>query len=138
MGSLSKPAVNTVWEDFPGLGLCLYYTATSPAAVLDAAERTHPASSRLRHLLRERPLPAGRGFRSLPPCPTHWEQTTPMIELAGGPQPKPGCSIQIGEGRVADTILDDLLLGVTVAVSNALMMDAHQQLCGSGPRRAAS
>ena len=32
-----------------------------------------------------------------------------------------GALIQIGGGRVADTILDDLLLGVTVAVSNALV-----------------
>ena len=32
-----------------------------------------------------------------------------------------GALIQIGGGRVADTILDDLLLGVTVAVSNALI-----------------
>jgi len=32
-----------------------------------------------------------------------------------------GALIQISEGRVADTILDDLLLGVTVAVSNVLI-----------------
>ena len=32
-----------------------------------------------------------------------------------------GALIQISEGRVADTVLDDLLLGVTVAVSNAMV-----------------
>src|SRR5215831_1455147 len=35
-------AVNYVWQDFPVWGLCLYDTATAPAAVLDVVERTHP------------------------------------------------------------------------------------------------
>jgi hypothetical protein len=38
-------AVNTVWQDFPVWGLYLHDTATAPAAVLDAVERTHPGSS---------------------------------------------------------------------------------------------
>ena len=37
-----EAAVNTVWQDFPVWGLCLYDTATMPAVMLDAAERTHP------------------------------------------------------------------------------------------------
>ena len=35
-------AVNTVWQDFPVWGLCLYDTTTAPPAVLEVAERTHP------------------------------------------------------------------------------------------------
>ena len=45
-----------------------------------------------------------------------------MIELVGRSAAEArGALIQIGTGRVADTILDDLLLGVTVALSNALI-----------------
>ena len=108
-----EAAVNTVWQDFPVWGLCLYDTATSPAAVLDVAERTHPrivspsgtrrANGRFQQVA---------DFEALPPVPDPLEQTTPMIELAGRSAAEArGALIQIGAGRVADTILDDLLLG---------------------------
>ena len=117
-----EAAVNTVWDDFPVWGLCLYDTANSPAVVLDAAERTHPrivspsgtrrANGRFQQLA---------DFQALPPVPDPLEQTTPIIELVDRSAAEVrGALIQIGLGRVADTILDDLLLGVTVAVSNAL------------------
>ena len=117
-----EAAVNTVWDDFPVWGLCLYDTATSPAVVLDAAERTHPrivspsgtrrANGRFQQLA---------DFQALPPVPDPLEQTTPIIELVDRSAAEVrGALIQIGLGRVADTILDDLLLGVTVAVSNAM------------------
>ena len=60
-------AVNTVWQDFPVWGRCLYDTATAPQAVLDVVERTHP-----RHRLAvgtapgQRPLPGCRGIRRPP------------------------------------------------------------------------
>ena len=117
-----EAAVNIAWQDFPVWGLCLYDTAASPAAVLDVAERTHPrivspsgtrrANGRFQQ---------AADFQALPPVPDPLEQATPMIELAGRSAAEArGALIQIGAGRVADTILDDLLLGVTVALSNAL------------------
>jgi anti-sigma regulatory factor (Ser/Thr protein kinase) len=116
-----EAAVNTVWKDFPVWGLCLYDSATAPAAVLDAAERTHPrivSPSGARHA-------NGRfqqvtEFEALPPAPDPLEPTTPTIELVDSSAAEARRAlVQIGRGRVADTILDDLLLGVTVAVSNA-------------------
>src|SRR5262249_30139937 len=35
-------AVNTVWQDFPVWGRCLYDTTTAPPEVLEVVERTHP------------------------------------------------------------------------------------------------
>src|SRR5213080_2335929 len=37
-----ESAVNTVWQDFPVWGRCLYDIATAPQKVLDIVERTHP------------------------------------------------------------------------------------------------
>lgn len=118
-----EAAVNTVWEDFPVWGLCLYDTATAPAAVLDAAERTHPRivlPSGVRHANSRFQQVAE--FEALPPASDPLEQTTPMIELVDSSAAEARRAlVQIGGGRVADTILDDLLLGVTEAVSNALI-----------------
>jgi anti-sigma regulatory factor (Ser/Thr protein kinase) len=116
-----EAAVNTVWQDFPVWGLCLYDTATSPTEVLDAAERTHPrivspsgarrANGRFQRVA---------DFEALPPVPDPLEQTTPMIELVDRSAAEARRAlVQIGGGRVAGTILDDLLLGVSEAVSNA-------------------
>ena len=118
-----EAAVNTVWQDFPVWGLCLYDTAIMPPVMLDVAERTHPrivspsgtrrANSRFQK---------AADFEAMPPVPDPLEQITPMIELVDRSAAEArGALIQIGGGRVADTILDDLLLGVTVAVSNALI-----------------
>jgi anti-sigma regulatory factor (Ser/Thr protein kinase) len=110
-----------VWQDFPVWGLCLYDTATSPAEVLDAAERTHPrivSPSGARRANGR--FQKAADFEALPPVPDPLEQTTPMIELAGRSAAEARRAlVQIGGGRVAGTILDDLLLGVSEAVSNA-------------------
>ena len=73
-----EAAVNTVWQDFPVWGLCLYDTAAAPAAVLDAAERTHPrivspsgarrANGRFQEVT---------DFEALPPCPIRWNRPRP-------------------------------------------------------------
>jgi anti-sigma regulatory factor (Ser/Thr protein kinase) len=116
-----EAAVNTVWQDFPVWGLCLYDTATMPTVMLDAAERTHPrivspsgtrrANGRFQKIA---------DFEALPPVPDPLEQTTPMIELVDRSAAEARRAlVQIGGGRVAGTILDDLLLGVSEAVSNA-------------------
>jgi anti-sigma regulatory factor (Ser/Thr protein kinase) len=118
-----EAAVNTVWQDFPVWGLCLYDAATASHVVLDVVERTHPrivspagvrrANGRFQQVAE---------FEALPPVPDPLEQTTPMIELVDSSAAMARRAlVQIGRGRVADTILDDLLLGVTEAVSNALI-----------------
>jgi anti-sigma regulatory factor (Ser/Thr protein kinase) len=116
-------AVNTVWDDFPVWGLCLYDTATSPAAVLDVAERTHPriVSPSGAHRANDR-FEDAAVFEGLPFASDPLEQTTPMIELVDRSVAEARKALaQISVGRVADTILEDLLIGVTVAVSNALV-----------------
>ena len=118
-----EAAVNTVWDDLPVWGLCLYDTAAAPAVVLDAAERTHPriVSPSGAHRVNGR-FQEVADFEALPPVLDPLEQTTPMIELAGSSAAQARQALtRIGRGRVADTILDDLLLGVSEAVSNALI-----------------
>ena len=118
-----EAAVNTVWDDFPVWGLCLYDTATAPAAVLDAAERTHPrivAPSGV-HRVNDR-FQDVSVFQALPLAPDPLEKTRPTVELAGTSAAEARRALaQIGEGRVPGTILEDLLIGVTEAVGNALL-----------------
>jgi anti-sigma regulatory factor (Ser/Thr protein kinase) len=118
-----ETAVNTVWDDFPVWGLCLYDTATAPAAVLDFAERTHPrivspsGAHRANDRFQDAAVYEGPSFASDP-----LEQTMPMIELADRSAAEARQALaQIGRGRVADTILDDMLIGVTEAVTNAML-----------------
>jgi anti-sigma regulatory factor (Ser/Thr protein kinase) len=116
-------AVNTVWQDFPVWGLCLYDTATAPAVVLDAVERTHP---RIISPSGDR-RPSGRyqgfsEFQGVAAVPDPLEQAAPVMELTS-------CSAagarhalrQIGAGRVTGAVLDDLVLGTSEAVTNALL-----------------
>jgi anti-sigma regulatory factor (Ser/Thr protein kinase) len=116
-------AINTVWRDFPVWSRCLYDTATAPAVVLDAAERTHPRMV----------SPSGGGhlsgtyqgvseFQALAVAPDPLEQTAPIIELTGRPAAGVRRALtQVGRGRVADAVLDDLLLGTSEAVNNAAL-----------------
>jgi anti-sigma regulatory factor (Ser/Thr protein kinase) len=123
-----EAAVNIVWDDFPVWGLCLYDTATAPAAVLDVAERTHPriVSPSGAHRANDRFQDAAV-FEGLSFVPDPLEQTRPMIEQVDRSAAEARQALaQIGRGHVADAILEDLAIGVTVAVSNAL---AH----GRGP-----
>jgi len=118
-----ESAVNTVWQDFPVWGLCLYDTATAAPAVRDVVERTHPrivspsgvrrANDRFQEVA---------DFEALPPVPDPLEQTTPVIELVDRSAAEARRALAlIGRGQVTGTILDDLLLGVSEAVSNALI-----------------
>ena len=116
-------AVNTVWQDFPVWGLCLYDTATAPAAVIDAAERTHPrivSVSGGRH-------PSGRyqgvsEFEGFAVAPDPLEQHAPLIELTGCSAADARHALrQVGLGRLPDALLADLLLGTSEAVTNALL-----------------
>jgi len=116
-----ESAVNTVWQDFPVWGRCLYDTTSAPAVVLDVVERTHPsiisptgqrqASGRYQ----DGPL-----FEGLPYVPDPLEDTTPLAELVNPAAAEARHTLgQIGRGRIPATTVQDLLIGVTEAVSNA-------------------
>lgn len=116
-----ESAVNTVWQDFPVWGLCLYDTSTAPPAVLDIVERTHPslvsssgerrASEHYQDLLAD----------TLPPPRDPLEASAPMVELTGRPAADTRHALaQIGRSRVANATLTDLIIGASEAVSNAL------------------
>jgi len=116
-----EAAVNTVWDDFPVWGLCLYDTATASAAVLDVAERTHPriVAPSGAHRVNDR-FQVVSLFEALPVAPDPLEKTRPTVELADTSAAAARQVLaEIGEGCVADTILEDLLIGVTEAISNA-------------------
>ena len=118
-----EAAVNTVWDDFPVWGLCLYDTATAPAEVLDIAQRTHPriVSPSGVHRANDRFQDAA-AFEGLTFAADPLEHAMPTIELVNKPAADARQALtQIGRGRVADTILEDLLIGITVTVSNALL-----------------
>ena len=116
-----ESAVNTVWQDFPVWGRCLYDTTTAPPAVLDVAERTHPrivspsgqrrASDRYQDAL---------VFEGLPYAPDPLEDSAPTIELINRSAAEARHALtQIGRGRSPAATLDDLLIGVSEAVTNA-------------------
>ena len=115
-------AVNTVWQDFPVWGLCLYDTATAPAEVVDVVERTHPRivspsggrqrSGRYQHRTE---------FHGVAVAPDPLEQSAPIVELTGSSAASARRVLtQIGGGRVPGAALADLLLGTSEAVNNAL------------------
>jgi anti-sigma regulatory factor (Ser/Thr protein kinase) len=116
-----ESAVNTVWQDFPVWGRCLYDTTTTPAPVLDIVERTHPrivspsgerrASDRYQ---------GASAFEGLPYTPDPLEDSMPLVELVNRPAVDTRHALaQIGRGRIPATTLDDLLIGVSEAVTNA-------------------
>jgi MEDS: MEthanogen/methylotroph, DcmR Sensory domain/Histidine kinase-like ATPase domain len=115
-------AVNTVWQDFPVWGRCLYDTATAPKAVLDVVERTHPrlvspsgqrqASERYQQM---------QAFHPLPPVPDPLEASIPLMELVDpAPAEARQAIARIGHGRIPDATLADLIIGASEAVGNAL------------------
>ena len=116
-------AVNTVWQDFPVWGRCLYDTATAPAAVLDAVERTHPriVSPAGGRRLSGRYQGASQ-FQGLATAPDPLEQAAPLIELTvSAPAEARHALTQAGRGCLPGADLDDLLLGTSEAVTNALL-----------------
>jgi anti-sigma regulatory factor (Ser/Thr protein kinase) len=116
-----ESAVNTVWQDFPVWGRCLYDTTTTPAAVLDIVQRTHPRivspSGRRRASGRYQDASV---FEGLPYAPDPLEDTPPRAELVNRPAAEARHALaQIAGGRIPGTTLQDLLIGVTEAVANA-------------------
>lgn len=115
-----ESAINTVWQDFPVWARCLYDTATAPAAVLDVAERTHPlivspsGDRRAGHRYQDVSV-----FEALPYAPDSLEDSTPVVQLVNRSAADARQALtQAGRGRVSAATLQDLLIGVTEAVSN--------------------
>ncbi len=116
-----ESVANTVWKYFPVWSRCLYDATTAAPRVLDIAARTHPRIV----------LPSGQyqpsrqyqdpaDFQPLPPDPDPLEDSVPALVLSD-PSPaqvRPALT-SIGGGRISDTALEKLMLGVEEAVSNA-------------------
>jgi anti-sigma regulatory factor (Ser/Thr protein kinase) len=116
-----ESAINTVWQEFPVWGRCLYDITTTPAAVLDVVERTHPRivspSGAARASGRYQDQPALEG---LPYAPDPLEDTPPAAELVNRSAAEARRALaQAGHGRVPPAALQDLLIGITEAVTNA-------------------
>jgi len=116
-------AVNTVWQDFPVWGLCLYDTATAPQAVLEVVERTHPRivspSGQRRASEHYEDIPL---FEDLRVKPDPLEESMPIVELVDRPAGDARHALaQIGRSRVTDATLTELIIGISEAVSNALL-----------------
>jgi anti-sigma regulatory factor (Ser/Thr protein kinase) len=116
-----ESAINTVWQDFPVWGRCLYDITTTSAAVLDVVERTHPrivspsgarrASRRYQDVL---------AFEGLAYAPDPLEDALPAAELVNRPAAEARRALtQAAHRRVPPAALQDLLIGVTEAVTNA-------------------
>jgi anti-sigma regulatory factor (Ser/Thr protein kinase) len=116
-----EAAVNVVWQEFPVWCRCLYDTTTAPAVVLEAVERTHPRIVLPSGQRRE----SGRyqdalAFEGLPYAPDPLEDSTPAAELVNQPAADARHTVaRIAVGRVPATIVQDLMIGVTEAVTNA-------------------
>ena len=115
-------AVNTVWQDFPVWGLCLYDTSTAPQRVLDIVERTHPrlvSPSGQRRASEH--YQGAQVFEGLPPPPDPLEASSPIATLTDRPAADTRHALaRIGRSRVNNTTLTDLIIGASEAVSNAL------------------
>jgi anti-sigma regulatory factor (Ser/Thr protein kinase) len=116
-----EAAVNTVWQDFPVWGRCLYDITTTPAVVRDMVERTHPRIVSPSGERRE----SGRcqdilAFEGLPYAPDLLEGSIPLAELINRPAADARHALaQIARDRVPGPVVQDLLIGVTEAVTNA-------------------
>jgi anti-sigma regulatory factor (Ser/Thr protein kinase) len=116
-----EAAVNTVWDDFPVWGRCLYNTTIAPAAVLGMVRRTHPyivspTGQRGASDLYQDP----GAFEGLPYVPDPLEDSAPLAELVNRPAADARHALsQIARDRIPDATLEDMLIGVTEAVANA-------------------
>jgi anti-sigma regulatory factor (Ser/Thr protein kinase) len=116
-----ESAINTVWEDFPVWGRCLYDTTTAPAAVLDVVERTHPriVSPSGQRRASDR-YQSTEVFECLPYTRDPLEDSTPFAELVNRSAAEARHALaEIGGARFPAAELHDLLIGVSEAVTNA-------------------
>jgi anti-sigma regulatory factor (Ser/Thr protein kinase) len=116
-----ESAVNTVWDDFPVWGRCLYNTTTAPAAVIDVVRRTHPyivspTGQRRASDGYQDPM----AFEGLAYVPDPLEGSPPLAELVNRPAAEARHALaRVTRGRIPAAALEDMLIGVTEAVANA-------------------
>ena len=116
-----ESAVNTAWQGFPVWARCLYDITMAPPAVLDIVERTHPrlvspSGARWVNARYQDAL----AFEGLPYAPDPLEDGPPVAELVNRPAVQARRALtQACRGRVPSATLQDLLIGVTEAVTNA-------------------
>lgn len=118
-----ESAVNTVWDDLPMRSMCLYDATTVSATVRDVVERTHrrvhtPAGAPRTNNRYQDPAE----FTGVPAEPDPLETTPLHIELHD-PTPAQArhAMARSGQGFVTDTILGELGIGLSEAVSNAII-----------------
>jgi anti-sigma regulatory factor (Ser/Thr protein kinase) len=114
-----EAAINTVWQDLPVWGRCLYDVNTAPPTVLDVVERTHPRivspSGQRRASGRYQDT-----FAGLPYVPDPLEDSAPVAEMVNPPAADVRHTLaRITRGHVPASIVQDLLIGATEAVANA-------------------
>jgi anti-sigma regulatory factor (Ser/Thr protein kinase) len=118
-----ESAINVVWADLPVHALCLYDATTTSAPIRDVVERTHPTL--LSPDGQRRPNARYQDpsvFRSLPVIPDPLEDSEPLVELADPTPAAARLAVQtVGRGRLGRDMVDDLLVAVSEAVTNALL-----------------
>ncbi|GAA2756137.1 sensor histidine kinase [Actinopolymorpha rutila] len=116
-----ESAVNSVWDEFPVRSLCLYDATTVPEPVRDVVERTHPRilTTAGTHSANARYEGHSANAR-VPVSADPLEASTPNVELVNPSAAEARHALeQVGRGLVDDRQLDDLLLGISEAVTNA-------------------
>ena len=91
--------------------------------MLDIVERTHPRivspSGTRRPSSRYQPAPV---FQGLAVAPDPLERSAPVLELAdGSPAGAREALVRVGRGRLPDAIFNDLLIGTSEVVNNAIL-----------------
>ena len=134
-----EAAVNTVWQRYPVWSRCLYDVTTASDDVRDVVERTHP---RLATADGEATV-SGRyeeieAFQPLPPGLDPLETRAPAARLVdASPEQVRNVVGFHALARIGTTALDDLLFGVTEAVTNAGLYGERPTTVSvwAGPRR---
>ncbi len=119
-----ESAVNTVWEEFPVDSLCLYDAATVPGQVRDVVERTHPRILTAAGIHRTNSRYEGQRHHAagprVPVSADPLEACPPNIELLDPSAAEARHALELlGRGLVGDRRLDDLMFGISEAVTNA-------------------
>ena len=118
-----ESAVNYAYDDFPVWGICPYDRRTTPAEMLEDVERTHPRTARpdgthARGTAYTDPVTFLSEPRPVRPDPL--EATPPSVELAAPTAAAARHAVREADaGVLDDDALDDLLVAVSEAVTNA-------------------
>lgn len=116
-----ESALNALWASYPVRSLCLYDAATISPTVRDVVERTHP---RLMTPAGER-VPSDRyedpsAFVGLAPATDPLEAAAPLVELDAPTAAQARAALcRVAGGRVSETTVRNLELGISEAVANA-------------------